>query len=79
MTPLALSCHKQLQHVARWLDQVGIRENALKCHPLATHVTPWELYDPKLNLQGDIVPFIGHGPVKHLGAFIQVPPDQQTV
>ena len=73
------SCQKLLKHVDRWLEWTGMRAKVPKCHSLAIHATSGKPYDPKLVLQGASVPFIGHEPVKFLGAFIQIPPDQQRV
>ena len=60
-----------------WLDWAEMRTKVPKCHPLAIHATSAKPYDPKLVRQGAVVPFIGQDPVRFLGAFIQVPPDQQ--
>ena len=73
------SCQKLLQQVDRWLDWAGMRAKVPKCHSLAIHATSGKPYDPKLTLQGAAVPSIGHDPVKFLGAFIQIPQDQQRV
>ena len=71
------SCQTILQHVDHWLDWAGMRAKIPKCHSLAIHATSGKPYDPKLVLQGAVVPFIGQDPVRFLGAFIQVPPEQQ--
>ena len=56
-----------------------MRAKVPKCYSLALQASTARPYDPKLTLQGATVPFIGNNPVKFLGAFIQIPPDQQRV
>ena len=72
-------CQKLLQNVDRWLEWTGMRAKVPKCHSLAIHATSGKPYDPMLVLQGASVPFIGHEPIKFLGAFIQIPPDHLRV
>ena len=50
-----------------------------KCHCLALQATSGRAYNPKLFLQGVSSPYIQNNPVRFLGAFIQVPPDQHRV
>ena len=73
------SCQELLNHVDRWLLWSGMREKVPKCYSLTLQASTARLYDPKLTLQGATVPFIGNNPVKFLGAFIQIPPDQQRM
>ena len=70
------SCQQLLNHVSCWLEWSGMRAKVPKCHSLALNTTSSRPYDPKLILQGSDVPYIGNDPIKFLGAFIQVPPDQ---
>ena len=73
------SCQKLLNHVDRWLSWSGMRAKVPKCYFLALQESTAGPYDQKLTLQGATVHFIGNNPVKFLGAFIQIPPDQQRV
>ena len=53
-----------------------MRANVAKCHFLAIKASSGMAYDPKLVLQGASIPYIGNSPIKFLGVYIQVPPDQ---
>ena len=49
-----------------------------KCHTLALRASTAKAYDPKLNLYGQPIHFLGNQPIRFLGTTIQVPCDSQT-
>ena len=56
-----------------------MRAKVTKCHSLALQATSGKVYDPKLNLQGGSIPFIGNNAIKFLGTFIKIPPNQHQM
>ena len=69
------SCHELLNRVEQWLQWTGMKAKVPKCHSLAIQASSSRSYDPKLMLQGGLIPYIGSNAIKFLGAFIQVPPN----
>ena len=72
------SCKKLLEGIERWLDWSGMKVKVPKCHTLALRASTAKAYDPKLNLYGQPIHFLGNQPIRFLGTTIQVPCDSHT-
>ena len=67
------SCQRMLGKVAAWLEWTGMKVKLPKCHSLAIKASSGRRYDPKLQLCGKIVPFVGDNTIKFLGGPITIP------
>ena len=53
------SCQRMLGKVESWLEWMGMRADMLKYHSLAIKASSGKKYDPRLQLSGKDIPFIG--------------------
>ena len=56
-----------------WLQWSGMKAKVTKCHSLAVAGSSGKLFDPKLQVSGDPIPYVGSDSIKFLGLNIQVP------
>ena len=68
-----LSCQRMLEKVESWLQWTGMRAKVPKCHSLAIKASSGKRYDPRLQLCGTDIPFIGDITISFLGGPINVP------
>jgi len=59
-----------------WLQWAGMKAKVPKCHSLAFKSSSAEPVDPKLQLSGQPIPFIGNKDIQFLGMTVQVPRDR---
>ena len=67
------SCCSMLEFTERWLQWSGMKAKSSKCQCLAIEASTGKTFDPKLQIQGEKIQFIGRQPIKFLGGTIQVP------
>ena len=67
------SCQRMLEKVESWLQWTGMRAKVPKCHCLAIKASSGKRYDPRLQLCGTDIPFIGDNTISFLGGPINVP------
>ena len=61
------SCQRMLERVESWLQWTGMRTKVPKCHSLAIKASSGKRYDPRLQLCGTDIPFIGDNTISFLG------------
>ena len=62
------SCQKLLTITEAWLEWSGMKANIPKCVSLAVRASSGKPYDPKLTLNGEVIPYIGDRTFHFLGA-----------
>ena len=65
-------CQHLLTKVEKWLQWSGMKAKVPKCHSLAIQASSGKRYDPKLQLNGETIPFIANKTLKFLGGPIRV-------
>ena len=55
-------CQQLLMKVEKWLQWSAMKAKVLKCHTLAIQASSGKRYDPKLQLNGETIPFIANKP-----------------
>ena len=62
------SCQTLLTTTEAWLEWSGMKANIPKCVSLAVRASSGKPYDPKLTLNGEVIPYIGDSTFHFLGA-----------
>ena len=70
------TCQFLLSKIEVWFQWAGMKAKVLKCHSLAFKSSSAEPVDPKLELSGQPIPFIGNKDIQFLGMTVQVPRDR---
>ena len=73
------SCQELLHSVEKWLQWTCMRAKVPKCHSLGIRGSSGKPFDPRLELGGQSIPFIGESPIKFLGSTIQIPLDTVSI
>ena len=67
------SAQHLLNMTSDWLQWSGMKAKVTKCHSLAVAGSSGKLFDPKLQVSGDPIPYVGSDSIKFLGLKVQVP------
>ena len=67
------ACRAMLSYTDQWLQWSKMKAKVCKCQCLAIAASSSKVYDPKLEVAGGKIPFVGNEPVKFLGGTIQIP------
>jgi hypothetical protein len=66
------SCQSLLDTTETWLSWSGQNANVSKCVSLAIKSSSAKVFDPKLHLSSETIPFIGNGTYSFLGATVYI-------
>ena len=71
------SCQALLDCIVQWLEWSGMTAKVPKCCSLAVQASTGRVYDPKLSLLDQPIPFIGSSTFKFLGARMNIHDSQE--